>query len=272
MLGIVEEIKEKASHLGVPPSIVEKDYVISLVLRELWISRVWKNLVFKGGTALRKVYFPDYRFSEDLDFNLVEGDIEGVVEALNGLEKYQNPLFFDVEMKERKGVKYNPGVVVGYEIRIPFYFLRKSGAKAKIRMDVTLGDYERMVLEPVERRINHDYSDYAAFSRVKILAYSLEEIMAEKIRTVFQRVGRPRDLYDIWFLSRRVNMKKVLSVIDDKFAVKGVEFSPEKFVKNKEVYRSNWKHLSLLLGALPDFDEVWKVAVELCHRVEEVMG
>jgi len=30
------------------------------------------RLFFKGGTALKKCYFPDYRFSEDLDFTLGE--------------------------------------------------------------------------------------------------------------------------------------------------------------------------------------------------------
>ena len=28
--------------------------------------------MFKGGTALKKCYFPEYRFSEDLDFTLAE--------------------------------------------------------------------------------------------------------------------------------------------------------------------------------------------------------
>ena len=31
-----------------------------------------ETLVFKGGTALKKCYFGDYRFSEDLDFSGLE--------------------------------------------------------------------------------------------------------------------------------------------------------------------------------------------------------
>lgn len=34
-----------------------------------------KNLVFKGGTVLKKAYFEDYRFSEDLDFTLLKENI-----------------------------------------------------------------------------------------------------------------------------------------------------------------------------------------------------
>jgi predicted nucleotidyltransferase component of viral defense system len=34
-----------------------------------------KILVFKGATALKKVYFEDYRFSEDLDFTLLDENV-----------------------------------------------------------------------------------------------------------------------------------------------------------------------------------------------------
>jgi predicted nucleotidyltransferase component of viral defense system len=33
---------------------------------------VTQNFIFKGGTCLKKCYFEDYRFSEDLDFTLLD--------------------------------------------------------------------------------------------------------------------------------------------------------------------------------------------------------
>lgn len=48
---------------------IEKDYILSWILHGLSQESFLKNnLVFKGGTALKKFYFQDYRFSEDLDF------------------------------------------------------------------------------------------------------------------------------------------------------------------------------------------------------------
>ena len=38
-------------------------------------SELSKTLSFKGGTVLKKVYFEDYRFSEDLDFTLLDDSI-----------------------------------------------------------------------------------------------------------------------------------------------------------------------------------------------------
>ncbi len=49
--------------------VLEKDYVLTEVLKSLsQVASLSDLLVFKGGTALRKVYFADWRYSEDLDF------------------------------------------------------------------------------------------------------------------------------------------------------------------------------------------------------------
>lgn len=50
--------------------VIEKDYVLSWVLAGISMTpKLKEGLVFKGGTALKKMYFGDYRFSEDVDFS-----------------------------------------------------------------------------------------------------------------------------------------------------------------------------------------------------------
>jgi predicted nucleotidyltransferase component of viral defense system len=66
-----KELEEIARIKGLTLGNAEKDYLIDIAL--LSISKNTKNeLVFKGGTALKKCYFGDYRFSEDLDYTLIE--------------------------------------------------------------------------------------------------------------------------------------------------------------------------------------------------------
>ena len=70
------EIQHKASVIGVRDQQIEKDYLLSWIL--FGISKhdlLSKSIVFKGGTVLKKVYFEDYRFSEDLDFTLLDSEI-----------------------------------------------------------------------------------------------------------------------------------------------------------------------------------------------------
>ena len=60
-----KEIAAKSIEWKVPPDTVDKDWVLGHFLSAFY--SIDKHN-FKGGTALRKCYFPSYRFSEDLDF------------------------------------------------------------------------------------------------------------------------------------------------------------------------------------------------------------
>src|SRR3990172_1982677 len=68
------DIRERAGEWGLSPDVVEKDYVLGWLLAAIGADPVLgRTFVFKGGTCLKKCYFETYRFSEDLDFTLVEG-------------------------------------------------------------------------------------------------------------------------------------------------------------------------------------------------------
>jgi predicted nucleotidyltransferase component of viral defense system len=70
------EIQQKAQKLRVRDQQVEKDYVLSWILQGIANHvQISQELVFKGGTVLKKIYFKDYRFSEDLDFTLLSDEI-----------------------------------------------------------------------------------------------------------------------------------------------------------------------------------------------------
>ncbi len=67
----LNELKRTALKEGVPQAIVEKDYALSVALKAIAGSQAAPRLVFKGGTAIRKIYFENARFSEDIDFNSI---------------------------------------------------------------------------------------------------------------------------------------------------------------------------------------------------------
>ncbi len=56
----------------IPETVLERNYCLSWFLVELSRSPLRDRLALKGGTALKKCYFGHYRFSEDLDFTLIE--------------------------------------------------------------------------------------------------------------------------------------------------------------------------------------------------------
>ena len=61
-------ILKVANETGIEPSIIEKDYYVTLFLKR--IVQLQPNIIFKGGTSLSKCYKVINRFSEDIDLNI----------------------------------------------------------------------------------------------------------------------------------------------------------------------------------------------------------
>lgn len=70
------EIQQIAGKAHVRDTQIEKDYILSWILAGIAAHlTLCPLLAFKGGTVLKKFYFKDYRYSEDLDFSLVNLDL-----------------------------------------------------------------------------------------------------------------------------------------------------------------------------------------------------
>jgi len=65
----IDELKRIAGREKVGLGVVEKDHAITVALLILSRTELSEAMVFKGGTAIKKMFYPKTRFSEDLDFN-----------------------------------------------------------------------------------------------------------------------------------------------------------------------------------------------------------
>ena len=68
------EIRQIAARQNIRPDVIEKDYALSWVIAALNQQEISNKWIFKGGTALKKYYFQEYRFSEDLDYSVINED------------------------------------------------------------------------------------------------------------------------------------------------------------------------------------------------------
>lgn len=243
----VLEIKEKARFYSVPGSTIERDYAQNWLLKHL--SNI--NMVFKGGTGIRKTYFENYRFSDDLDFTLRENIT--TVEMRNLIKDVV------IHAKSESGINFLDNVEInevenGFVGKIYLQILRTSGAPLKIKLDFTEKERERILLPLENKKVFHPYSDDCQF---QINTYSLEEIMAEKIRSLFQRT-RPRDLYDVWYLYDKIDKQIMFGILSEKFKFKGVKFDISSLEIRKDDFSNAWKNsLAHQLKDLPDFENVF---------------
>src|SRR6056297_1793252 len=81
---LANRLLKKSGGTRIQEKVLERDYCISWILAGLDTVKLKDKIVFKGGTALKKCYFADYRFSEDLDFTMTSAiSFDDVIAELN---------------------------------------------------------------------------------------------------------------------------------------------------------------------------------------------
>jgi predicted nucleotidyltransferase component of viral defense system len=252
------EIQSIAGKEGVRDTQIEKDYVISWVTYGIANNPFLKeNLAFKGGTVLKKVYFPDYRFSEDLDFTFTgkDFDIEAIKTAFNELiewvyEESRISLSVQNETQHETG---NFNFYLSYTGP-----LGGAGANKDIKVDISQD--ELIYNSPEEKKIINTYSDLD--EEYSIFCYSLGEVISEKMRSIMQRTA-PRDIYDLWHLFEieGQDIEDHVFAFQDKTNYKG--YNPNELTKvieqKEKTFAKHWKdHLANQMTEIPDFNDVWR--------------
>jgi predicted nucleotidyltransferase component of viral defense system len=69
-ISLISNTLQSSGGERIPEAVIERDYVLAWLLTGLADHPLREVLAFKGGTALRRCWFENYRFSEDLDFTL----------------------------------------------------------------------------------------------------------------------------------------------------------------------------------------------------------
>ncbi len=194
-----DEISKLAKSQGVPIVNIEKDYVMGWLLWAIYNNSEYSNkLILKGGNCLRKIYFPDTRFSDDLDFSISKipnrekfGRFLVVMCKIIG---EQTGIVFDIDNIRVKEQPVCDTGCIALDARVYFKgFAGDSSMTMRIKFDIS--DYEKIVLPPQYHPLLHYYSDNEK-CQVTVYSYSLEEILAEKLRSWIQRT-RSRDLFDV---------------------------------------------------------------------------
>ena len=234
--------------------VIEKDYVITWILLALADSDLNNSLAFKGGTALKKIYFPDYRYSEDLDFTLTQEIAnEVILQKLNRtLEMLAKEQGFQFAVPEEKIEERKDSLTAYISFVGPLQARLESRS---IKIDFTLSE---KVIFPLEaKEIHSPYSDVVTRS---FPSYALEEILIEKLCAIIGRT-EPRDIYDVNYLFdvADIDFHKIPDAFREKAEFKG--YDPNRLresLNNKEdKYARMWEsRLRHQVKNLPHFEEI----------------
>jgi predicted nucleotidyltransferase component of viral defense system len=220
-----------------------------------------ERLAFKGGTAIKRCYFGDYRFSEDLDFTLTEEvpfeTLRAELEPVFKEVQRASAIMFRFEREDRQRHVNSHTFYLAYDGPLP------ARTASEVKVDVTIR--ERLVLPLVERPVVRGYEEYEDLpDGATVRVYSLEEISVEKVVALGDRArNEPRDLYDIWHLTTEghVDLDHLKAEVEKKLEFRGRALATlgEEFLKKEARLKKLWSaRLAAQMAELPEFDRVFR--------------
>jgi predicted nucleotidyltransferase component of viral defense system len=249
------ELARLAHRLRLGDKTIELDYVLTWMLLAIANSPLRERLVFKGGTALKKVYEPDYRFSEDLDFTLLDDtlneDLQAAAEALFPWLRREVNLVLGVRRVEVHQTG-NPAIYMNYVGP-----LRGSLGSRFFKIDFTRD--ELLLFPLVEAPLQTPYSDCRSRAET-LLVYSPEEILAEKLCALLGRT-EPRDLFDVHYMltNHLADLDAISFRLSEKMAHKGLDVAALEDVlhRKQDTFGRLWEpRLRGQMPELPHLDAV----------------
>ena len=255
--------------------VVDLDHALGVVLSALsGVLGVSPSWVFKGGTCLRKAYFGDYRFSEDLDFTVTSrlrpDEVRSLIESAADRTAGEGVELLLAEMRIRiTDDEYGRESI---EVLAPYRgALRRSGDPRNIQFHLSADD--ELLLSAETRRLIHPYDDGSTVGGA-LVCYSPAEMLAEKLRAAGgqRRYAISRDVYDISHLVvRGADVSRALAILPAKAAAKDVDLAvaSTRFVERREEYRADWERtLTHLVTDDTTFEAAFATTVGLLQRAE----
>lgn len=267
--------------------VIEKDYALSYVLAGIATQAdLAHSLVFKGGTALKKIFFGDYRFSEDLDFSTLnapqsqalENALKDAIHLTKTLLTQYGP--FEIELKRYPERAPHPTGQEAFNILVKFPW--HPAPICRIKLEITHD--EPVLLKPEYKPILHGYEEQID---CKVACYSIEEVIAEKMRALLQthqkliirgwNRPRARDYYDLWYILKHynstINMATILDTLNKKCKHRNVSFDGTDDFFTPELLKEAHQHWKSTLGMLiQDLPECGQVIEQTRFLIVKLLG
>jgi predicted nucleotidyltransferase component of viral defense system len=244
--------KEKADWQTL--QMIEQDLILSKALVCLFANEeINDKLVFRGGTALNKLFLkPSSRYSEDLDF--VQKHRGPIGDILSQIRELLDPW---LGIPKRK--------LTARSAKLLYRYTSIEGNPAKLKIEINVTEHFQVLpLQYVPFEVDSKWFQGSC----KIPTYALEELMATKLRALYQR-RKGRDLFDMWLVMKgnMVDLDKVISIFQQYCDKDGNVITGKLFISNMELKRQEEDFQTDMRALLPenekwDFNEAFDFVME----------
>jgi predicted nucleotidyltransferase component of viral defense system len=190
-------IKKRAAEKNISAQLVMQNYVMERLLERISLSPYKENFILKGGFLISAIVGLDTRATMDLDttikgFDLTHEVIRNIFEEVAKIPIDDDIAFEVINTADIRKTDDYPGIRVNMKANYP-------PISVPLTVDVTTGD------KITPREIEYTFALLFDERSIRIMAYNLETVLAEKLETVVSRGianTRPRDFYDIFILRK----------------------------------------------------------------------
>jgi uncharacterized protein len=252
-------LKPMVKDLDVSLSILQKDYALSFLLASMAETPgLGDRIALKGGTALKKLFYPHYRFTDEVAFSTLEpgllpdGDelMQTAIGRMAALVEKRGP--FEIIVDPQASNSPDAGQLLSYLVQVHF----PNQAKGLCRLKVEIAVDEPLLLPVAMLPIRHEFSE--PFGG-EVQGYALAEIVAEKLRALLQSQGELanqgrgasqicQDYYDLWYILSRERLAGIPDLVARKCAARGIAFpSPDVFA-NLDLMRTAQREWNIQLS------------------------
>lgn len=182
-IGMIEAWKASAPWSN--NDFVEQDLILSRLLTALYShEKIKQSLIFKGGTALHKLFLQKaLRYSEDLDFDQISS------EPIGALLDIIREAARDIFTEEAKYDRHEKMFILRYRYRAE----TPPNATMKVKIEINTRNHS---LFQSLHQIHHKCESTWFLGSSDITTYTLEELLASKLKALYQR-NKGRDLFDL---------------------------------------------------------------------------
>ncbi|MFH0909292.1 MAG: nucleotidyl transferase AbiEii/AbiGii toxin family protein [bacterium] len=209
-------------------SKIEQDLVICRSVVEIFRHPVLsERLVFRGGTAMHKLFFnPPRRYSEDIDLvQLKAGPIGPIFDALRDA---LTPLLGKPQRKQ------GPGVVT-----LTYRMASETPPIVPMKLKVEINSREHFTVMGVQKRRFSIASPWFT-GECEVPTFDLNELLATKLRALYQR-RKGRDLFDLWLglTEGKANGRQIVGTFRKYMEFGCIKVSHAEFAANLEAKRKH---------------------------------
>jgi len=237
-IGMIEAWKGQAPWSN--NDFVEQDLILSKLLHKLYShEKIKQSLVFKGGTALNKIFFKKaLRYSEDLDFDQITSEPIGAL--LDIIREVAREIF----PEEAKYDRHEKMFILRYR------YQAETPPKATMKVKIEINTRNHPNFQPLNSVFHQCKSTWFSGS-CNITTYRLEELLASKLKALYQR-NKGRDLFGLIVAKElQPDFRLVSDLCKKMFKNKGRIVKKDDFIDNIQTKINNLKFCNDINPLIP---------------------